>query len=97
MWMFIPYIIVQVALWFIYKGDFSVLARSSDIFVILTTVRGFVNINDAESFFRELEDYLLSDLYRKFKRRFVRRLDNIFMRLLEIIILVIISMIFQSL
>ena len=97
MWMFIPYIIVQVALWFLCQGDFSVLAKSSDIFVILTSVRGFVNINDADSFFRELEDYLLSGLYQKFKRRFIRRLDNIFMRLLEIVILVIISIIFQSL
>lgn len=97
MWMFIPYIIVQVILWFLSQGNFSVLAKSSDIFVILTTVRGFVNLNDADSFFRQLEDYLFSDLYQRFRRRFIRGLDSIFMRLLEISILVIISIIFQSL
>jgi hypothetical protein len=94
---FILYVIVQVILWVVYHGSFSVLAKSSDIFAILTTVRSAINLNDVNSVLDRLEDYLFQGLYREFRRRYIKRLDSVYIRLLEISILVITSTIFQSL
>lgn len=79
MWLFIPYIIVQAILWFIFQGNFSVLARSSDVFVFLATVRSAINVTDLDSLVSHFEDYLVENLFRQFRRRYVSRLDSVYL------------------
>jgi len=97
MWLFIPYIVVQVVLWFTFQGDFSVLAKSSDFFVFLATVRSAVNVGGVESVVDDLEDYLARNLYQQFRRKYIRKLNNAYYRHIETAILVIISIVFQFL
>lgn len=97
MWILIPYILVQIILWFVFNGDFSVLAKSSDAFVFFSTLRGFVDLSDVDYVVRHLENYVVKNLYWKFKKRYARRLDNVYLRLMEISILVMASIIFQFL
>jgi hypothetical protein len=98
-WLFIPYITVQVILFFVYQGDFSVLAKSSYVFVILATIRSAINVSDlnslANSFINHFDDYLVKNLYRQFKRRYISRLDRVYLRHIETVILVVISLAFQ--
>lgn len=97
MWLFIPYIVVQVVLWFLSHGDFSALTKSSDIFVILSIIRSAVNLGDLDGLVDHLEDYLVRDLYRQFRTKYIRRLDSVYFRHIETIILVIASLILQFL
>jgi hypothetical protein len=97
MWLFIPYIVVQIALWLLSNGDFSVLAKSSDIFVILSTIRSAINLGDLNGLVSRLEDYVVRDLYREFRKKYIRRLDSVYIRHIETIILVIVSLALQFL
>lgn len=97
MWLFIPYIIVQIVLGFIFQGDFSVLAKSSDIFVIFFVIRSAINASDLDSLFGHFEDYLISNLYQQFRRKYIRRMDSVYYRHIETVILVIASLVFQFL
>jgi hypothetical protein len=100
-WLFILYIIAQVILWFVYQGDFSVLAKSSDVFVILATIRSAINVSDlnalANTFINHFDNYLVESIYRQFKRRYIRKLDSVYLRHIETVVLVIISLVFQFL
>ena len=97
MWLFIPYILTQVVLWFAFQGDFSVLAKSSDLFVVLFTIGSAINVSDLNSLVGSLEDYFVSNLYRRLRRKYVGRLDSVYYRHIETLILVTISLILQFL
>jgi len=97
MWLFIPYIIVQIVLGFVFQGDFSVLAKSSDVFVILSIIRSAINVSDLDSLVGHFEDYLVRNLYQQFKRNYIRRMESVYYRHIETMILVVASLIFQFL
>ena len=97
MWLFIPYIIAQTVAWFVFEGDFSVLAKSSDVFVILSIIRSAINVGDLDSLIGYLENYLVENLYREFRRKYIRRMDSVYLRHIETLILVIASLVFQFL
>jgi len=96
-WLFIPYIIAQTVVWFVFEGDFSVLAKSSDVFVILSIIRSAINVGDLDSLIGYLENYLVENLYREFRRKYIRRMDSVYLRHIETLILVIASLVFQFL
>jgi len=84
MWLFILYLIIQATLWIIYH-DFNLLSKSSDFFVILSTLD---IMNDSSSFSnlldlyeRYIEEYIsysiISDI-RSIRRAFINKLDKIF-------------------
>jgi len=97
MWLFIPYVIVQIALWFLSQGDFSVLAKSSEVFVILFTIRSAINVSDFNALISQSQEYMMRNIYRQFRRRCSTRLDSVYYRHIETIILVVVSLIFQFL
>lgn len=97
MWLFIPYIIVQIVLGFVFQGDFSVLAKSSDVFVILSIMRSAINVSDLDSLVGHFEDYLVRNLYQQFRRNYIRRMESVYYRHIETMILVVASLIFQFL
>jgi len=97
MWLFIPYIIVQIVLGFVFQGDFSVLAKSSDVFVILSIIRSAINVSDLDSLVGHFEDYLVRNLYQQFRRNYIRRMESVYYRHIETMILVVASLIFQFL
>jgi len=96
MLLLILYVIVQLFIG-LYSRDFSLLAKSSDIFAILSTIDIALSALDLDKLISEIEIYLLNNLYHSFKRKYIKRLDNIYLRCVQTFILILISLIFQFL
>jgi len=96
MLLFIVYIIAQIGLGLYFK-DFSLLAKSSDIFAVLSTISTALYTSDMNSLLRKLDDYLLESLFHKFERKYLGILESIQWRVLQTLVLIIVSLAFQFL
>jgi len=83
MWLLIVYLIGQAILWWAYGGDFSVLAKSSDVFAMISTIDLINDTASLDYVFREFQTLLNKILYyavmddiSRIKRKFIRKTDR---------------------